>query len=132
MLLKVDKLDKTKVIKHGNKYLLPLEDLRKAVLMLTYEPEKFPEGMIETIDFNINEWLDYLIEKEKSIGLVVLPGMIADADILEEQKRQIKAIVAHYQRNLEGRYDRRKWLCKHFNIPWQWFHQPRPGLAGPI
>lgn len=130
MLLKVNKLDKAKVIKHGNKFLLPLEDLRKAVLLLTYEPHKLAEGMAETIEFNIEEWLNYLIEKEKTVGLVVLPGMIADADILEEQKRQIRSIVDHYKRNLEGRYDRRKWLCNHFNIPWQWFHQPRPGLTG--
>jgi len=115
------------LIKIGNKKLLPLKNLREAVLMLTYEPHKIKEGMAETIEYNIEEWLNYLTELEKDMGID--PNKM---NVFEEQKRQLAGIVGHYKRNQQGRYQRRIWLCKHFGIPWQHFHQPRPGIIGNI
>lgn len=111
------------LIKVGKKRLLPLLNLREAVLMLTYEPHKLKEGMADLIEHNIEEWILQLEKKEKNLGIDQL-------NMFEEQKRQIAGIVGHYKRNIEGRYERRKWLCKHFGLNWRMWHQPRPSPSG--
>lgn len=113
------------LIKIGKTRLLPLINLREAVLMLTYEPHKLKEGMAEMIDYNIEEWISLLEKKEKELG-------VEDMALFVEEKRQIAAIVGHYKRNVEGKYERRKWLCKHYGINWRMWHQPRPGITGMI
>ena len=113
------------LLKVGKLRLLPLPNLREAVLILTYEPHKLREGMADLIEYNIEEWIKLLEKREKEMGIDQLA-------LFEEEKRQINGIVTHYRRNIEGRYDRRKWLCKHFSIPWQYWHQPRPGITGMI
>lgn len=113
------------LIKIGKTRLLPLLKLREAVLILTYEPHKLKEGMADMIDYNIEEWILHLEKKEKELG-------VEDMALFVEEKRQITAIVGHYKRNVEGKYERRKWLCKHYGINWRAWHQPRPGITGMI
>lgn len=93
--------------------------------MLTYEPQKLKEGMAEMIEYNIEEWIKELERREKDIGIDQLA-------LFEEEKRQIAGIVGHYKRNIDGRYERRKWMCKNWGINWRMWHQPRPGIIGSI
>ena len=101
-----------------------------AVLVLTYEPEKLSTEMKDCIEYNIENWLDYLIKKEKDLKeAAALPEAL---ELFEGEKKLLRDIVNHYKRNQQGAYERRKWLNKKFGIDWRKWHQPRPGLMGMI